>query len=109
MNIKNEGDKQYPEGHFIGLWMCIGVAVFTALGVAISAAIQNFAFIGIGPAIGVGFGLPVGQAMENKYKEQGKIRPLTAAEKKNRKNLLIGGILLFVAGVVVFAWLFFRN
>ena len=101
-------DKKYPEGHFIGLWMGIGMAIFTGLGVALSAAVQNFAFIGIGPAIGVGFGLPIGQAIENKYKEQGRIRPLNAREKRSRKNVLIAGLLLFLLGVVVFLWVFFR-
>lgn len=103
------GEKKYPEGHFIGLWMGICIAIFTGLGVAISAVIQNFAFIGIGPALGVGVGLPIGQMVENKHREQGQIRPLNATEKRSRKNLLIGGILLFLAGVVVFAWMYFRN
>jgi hypothetical protein len=102
-------DKRYPEGHFIGMWMGISMAIFTGLGVALSAIAQNFAFIGVGPAIGVGFGLPIGQAIENKYKAQGKIRPLTETEKQSRKNLLIGGVLLFLAGVVVFAWMYFRK
>lgn len=102
-------DKKYPEGHYIGLWMGISMAIFTALGVAISAVVQNFAFIGIGPALGVGVGLPIGQMVENRHREQGHIRPLNEREKQSRKNLLIGGILLFLTGVVVFAWLYFRK
>ena len=106
---ENNTDKQYPEGHFVGLWMGICIAIFTGLGVAISSVIQNFAFIGIGPALGVGVGLPIGQMVENKHKEQGQIRPLNAAERRSRKNLLIGGILLFLAGVVVFVWMYLNN
>ncbi|MCX2720269.1 hypothetical protein [Lentiprolixibacter aurantiacus] len=109
MEQHTNNDKQYPEGHFVGMWMGIGIAIFTGLGVALSAALQNFAFIGVGPAIGVGFGLPIGQAIENKYKAQGRIRPLTESEKQSRKNFLIGGLLLFLAGVVVFAWMYFRK
>lgn len=108
MSIDN-GDKKYPEGHFLGLWMGIGMAIFSGLGIALSAIAGNYAFIGIGPAIGVGFGLPIGQAIENKYKAQGRIRPLTEKEKQSRKNLLIAGILLFLAGIVVFAWMYFRR
>ncbi|MDX1315018.1 MAG: hypothetical protein R3356_05900 [Eudoraea sp.] len=109
MEQPTNNHKQYPEGHFVGMWMGISMAIFTGLGVAISAVVQNFAFIGIGPALGVGVGLPIGQMVENKYKEEGKIRPLNENEKKSRKNLLLGGILLFLAGVVVFAWMYFRK
>ena len=105
----NKKNKQYPEGHFIGLWMGIGIALFSGLGVVISAVMENYAFIGIGPAIGVAFGLPIGQAIENKHKEQGNIRPLTQKEKRTRKNALFLGLGLFLLGVVVFTWFYFAN
>ena len=103
----NKKYKQYPEGHFVGLWMGIGIAIFSGLGVAISAIAQNYAFIGIGPAIGVAFGLPIGQAIENKHKQQGRIRPLTKKEKKAKKNIVYIGLALFLLGVVVFTLMYF--
>jgi len=41
--------------------------------------------IGIGPAIGVAFGLALGSSIEAKYKKEGKIRLLTEEEKKRKK------------------------
>ena len=107
-NKTDQNDSKYPEGHFLGLWMGIGIALFSGLGVVLSVVAQNNAFIGIGPAIGVGFGLPIGQAIENKYKAQGKIRPLTEKEKRVRRNALLLGLFIFLLGVVVFSVMYFR-
>ena len=52
-----EKNKKYPEGHFLGMWMGIGIAIFTGVGVPISIATKNLGLIGIGPAIGIAFGL----------------------------------------------------
>ena len=68
--------------------MTIGIALFSGFGIPISIATENFAFIGIGPALGVAIGLLIGSSIEAKHKQEGKIRPLTEEEKK-RKNLLI--------------------
>lgn len=89
-------EKKYPEGHFIGMWMGIGIAIFSGIGVPISIATNNHAFIGIGPALGVAFGLSIGQGIENKYKKEGKIRPLTKEEKKNKKIAVIIGVVLLL-------------
>jgi len=48
-----ENNKEYPEGHFVGMWMGIGVAIFSGLGIPLSIATGNPGLIGIGPAIGV--------------------------------------------------------
>jgi hypothetical protein len=53
---------EYPEGHFIGMWMGIGIAIFTSIGVPISIALKIPGLMGIGPAIGVAFGLIIGQS-----------------------------------------------
>ncbi len=103
-NPKEPNPKIYPEGHFTGKWMGIGIALFSGVGVALSVSTDNPGLIGIGPAIGVAFGLSVGQAVENKYKKEGKIRPLTAAEKKTRKLILAIGVILLLLGIAVF-WL----
>ena len=89
--------KKYPEGHFIGLWMAIGIAIFSGLGIPLSIATENYAFIGIGPSLGIAIGLVIGQAIENKYKE----------ERRRTKVAILVGLALLLVGVVVFLLLFF--
>ena len=99
-----ENNKKYPQGHFLGLWTGLGVAFFAGIGVPISIALDNFAFVGIGPAIGIAIGISIGQALENKYEKEGKIRPLTASEKRRRKVLfwtLVGILLLGIAALLI--------
>ena len=96
-----ENNKQYPEGHFVGMWMGIGIAIFTGVGVPPSIATGNTAFIGIGPAIGVSFGLAIGSGIEAKYKKEGKIRPLTEEEKKRKKIALTIGVISLVVLALV--------
>ena len=95
-------DKTYPEGHFVGMWMGICIAMFSGFGIPISIATGNFGFIGIGPALGVAVGTGIGKSMENKYKQQGKIRPLTESERKRKKNAVTTGIILLIVGVLAF-------
>jgi hypothetical protein len=97
----NNGPK-YPDGHFVGMWMVIGIAVFSGLGVPLSVATGNYGLIGIGPAIGVAFGLALGELIESKYRKKGKIRPLTEEERKRKKALVIVLISVFALGVLVF-------
>lgn len=58
--------------------------------------------IGIGPAIGVAFGLALGSSIEAKYKKEGKIRLLTEEEKKRKKIGIIVGIVVLSLGVFSF-------
>jgi hypothetical protein len=108
-NNLEEDDKKFPKGHFVGMWMGIGIAIFSGLGIPLSIITENFSFIGIGPAIGVGFGLSIGQSIENKYNKEGRIRPLTETEKRNRKIILIVGIALLTLGVVAFLLMYLRK
>lgn len=100
--------EKYPEGHFIGMWMGIGIAIYTGVGVALSSATKNPGLLGIGPAIGVAFGLAVGQAIEAKYKKEGKIRPLTEDEKRKKKRLVWVGLVVLGLGVFVFLTFVFK-
>ncbi|MDD2665507.1 MAG: hypothetical protein PHD13_01815 [Methanocellales archaeon] len=97
-----ENNTRYPEGHFVGKWMAIGIVIFSVFGVPISIVSGNPGLIAIGPAVGVAFGLAIGSSIESKYKKEGKIRPLTEDEKKQRKMLLIAGIALFLLGLAIF-------
>jgi len=94
--------ESYPEGHFVGLWMGIGIAAFSGLGVPLSIATGNFGLIGIGPALGVALGLAVGQSIENTYRKAGKIRPPSGEEKRRRTRLAISGAIVATLGVLVF-------
>lgn len=99
--MKADESKSYPEGHFVGLWMGIGIALFTAIAVPLCFLIDNFAFIGVGPAIGVSIGLAVGQGIEAKYKEAGQIRPATMAEHQKKKTAILLALAILVIGTVV--------
>lgn len=107
--MKPNNNKKYPEGHFVGMWMGIGMAIFTGIGIPLSLATKNYGLIGIGPALGVAFGLSIGQAIENKYKKENKIRPLTEVEKKRKKMAVMAGLAILALGVIVFLFLFFST
>jgi len=107
--MKPNNNKKYPEGHFVGIWMGIGIAIFSGINIPLSIATQNYGLIGIGPALDVAFGLSIGQAIENKYKKEKKIRPLTEEEKKRKKIAVMAGLAILTLGVIVFLLLFFSN
>jgi hypothetical protein len=64
-----ENNKKYPEGHFIGMWMVIGIAI-SGLCIPLSIITGNPGFIAIGPAIGVSVGLAIGSGIEAKYQKK---------------------------------------
>ena len=97
-----ENNRKYPEGHFVGMWMGIGIAIFSGLGIPLSITTGNTGLIGIGPALGVAFGLAIGSSIEAKYKKEGKIRLLTEEEKKRRKIGIIAGVVILSLGVLSF-------
>jgi hypothetical protein len=101
-------NKQYPEGHFVGMWIGIGMVLFAGIGIPLSIVLENPGFFGIGPAIGVAFGAGIGASIESKKKKEGLIRPLTAKEKKTRKNLVIAGLIFLMVGVALLLYFFFR-
>lgn len=101
-----ENDKKYPKGYFLNLWMGICIAVFSGVGIPIAIISKNFAFIGIGPAIGVSVGIAIGQGIENKHDKEGRIRALSREEKRNAKRMVMLGIaflfVLAILGVIFF-------
>jgi hypothetical protein len=102
-----ENNKQYPEGHFVWMWMGIGVAIFSGIGIPLSIASENLGFMGIGPAIGVAIGLAVGSSIEARYKKEGKIRPLSEKEKKRQKIGITAGIVILSLLALIFLILAF--
>ena len=97
-----KNNKKYCEGHFVGMWMGIGIVIFSGIGVPLSIILKNPGLIGIWPALGVAFGVALGQLIGSKYKKEGKIRSLTEDEKKKRKILVIAGIAVFTLGLLIF-------
>jgi hypothetical protein len=104
----NKESKQYPEGHFTGMWMGIGIALFSGIGIPLSIALGSNAFIGIGPAIGIAIGLSIGAGIESRKKEQGLIRPLNEKEKKQRRKLVWTGIIIAAIGLGLLLWMLVR-
>ncbi|MFC1506527.1 hypothetical protein ACFLQ6_05580 [Thermoproteota archaeon] len=104
--MTKEKSKKYPEGHFLGMWMGIGIAIFSAIGIPLSFATENPGFIGIGPALGVAFGVAIGTSIESKYKKEGKIRPLTKDEIKKKKKYVSTVIVILtlfsIIGIAIF-------
>ncbi len=103
----NNNSKKYPEGHFVGIWMAIFIVIFSVFMIPISIVTKNFGFIGIGPALGVAVGLAIGQSIENKYKQEGRIRPLSESEIKSKKIAVAVGIIILTFGVLIFILLYF--
>ena len=99
--------KNYPEGHFLGIWMGICMAIFSGFCIPLSIITENLGFIGIGTALGVAVGVAIGQSIENEYKEEGRIRPLTEAEQKRKKNAVFAGVIILTLGLLFFVFLFF--
>ena len=89
-----EKNKKYPEGHFVGMWIGISIAIFTGAWLPICIILKNPGLMGIGPALGMALGVAIGQSIEEKYKKQGKIKPLTKEEEKTKKVADIIGIMI---------------
>jgi len=106
----NNIDKKYPEGHFVGKWMGIGIVVCTGLWIPLSIfVLKTPGLIGLGTAIGVSIGLVIGSSIESKYKKAGKIRLLTKQEKTNKKIAVFAGIVLVLLGCAVFLLVYLRK
>ena len=92
-------DKKYPEGHFVGKWIGLGIAICSVIGIPLSIIAKSPGLIGIGPAIGVAIGVAIGSSIEERHKKAGRIRPLTKQEKYNKKIAIFVGIVLLAATI----------
>lgn len=105
--VKKDKNKKYPEGHFIWVWMAIGIVIFSVIGIPLSIVTGNLGLIGIGPALGISIGLSIGAAIEEKMKKAGRIRLLTKKERKSRQIAVAVGIIFLLLGVVLFSFIYF--
>ena len=92
---------KFPEGHFVGQWMGIGIALGAGIGVPIGLAIGNPGFFGMGLPIGLAIGSAIGAAKEKKAKEEGRIRPLTEQERMRKKKAVYLGLGVLISGIIV--------
>jgi len=109
MNDIEDVLEKYPKGHFVGVWLGIGMAIFSGVGVVISFALKNYGLISIGPVLGVAVATAIGQSIDNKYQKKGQIRPLTASEIKQRRNMLIYGFVTLLIGLLFFIFFIFMQ
>lgn len=59
--------------HYRTLWLALGMSGFgIPMGVAFSAALDNYAFIGIGIPIGMVIGMALGAEMDKKAEKEGR-------------------------------------
>jgi hypothetical protein len=92
-------EKKYPEGRFKSMWMLIGIAIFSAIGIPLRFALDIPMLIGAGPLVGAIFGMLVGERVETKHREAGHLRPLNDKEVRNKKILII---VIFFTGLLSF-------
>ena len=105
----NEKIEKYAEGHSVGIWMCIFIALFSVLAIPISIITDNYVLVASGPALGVAIGTAIGQSIENKYKLEGRIRSLNKSEQKRIKYSIASGIVILTIGVLVFMLFYIFN
>ncbi len=61
------------KGHYQSKWMAFGIMFGITLGPIFSAALNNYAFVGIGLPIGMAVGIALGAEKDKKAKEEGRV------------------------------------
>ena len=93
---------KYPQGHWMSIGMCIGIAIGCIPSFVGLLFDQMSSFVAIGPAMGLGFGVAIGSALERKHKDE--LRPLTREEQRLRSRwalLGLGALALLVVSLFV--------
>ncbi len=81
---------KYPQGHWMSIGMCIGIALGCIPSFVGLLFDQMAPFVGIGPAIGCALGVAIGSALERKHKDE--LRPLTEEDRRVRFRLTLVGL-----------------
>ena len=107
--VQRDGQRQYPQGHWMGVGISIGSVIGMGLGLPIGLAMDKIAIgVALGPGIGVALGAAIGSALEQKHKDE--IRPLTDAERKTRLwGVFLGLVIMSLGVLVLLGMLFFRG
>lgn len=96
-----EKKKTYPQGHWMGVGIAIGMIFGTAIFFIADLLTGEFgSMFFLGPGVGVAMGVAIGSAFEEKYKKTGQVRELTAQEKKSKSRMVTLGILILVMGAL---------
>ena len=78
-SVSEKPENQAKEkDHYLGLGMAIGMIAFAPLGVVLAIATDTLGLLGIGPAMGVGVGIALGEGL---YR-----RSLPDQEEKNHES-----------------------
>ena len=91
-----DGLRTCPEGFLVGKWMATGLVVFGGAGVPLSFALDEPGLIG----------LAIGTALEARYRAEGRLRPPTEGERRNRSIAVAAGVGLLALGAVLFTAMF---
>lgn len=93
---------KYPQGHWMSIGMCIGIALGCIPSFVGLFFDQMAPFVGIGPALGCGLGVAIGSALESKHKDE--LRPLTQDEQRVRFRItaiVLGALAVLVLSLFV--------
>jgi hypothetical protein len=93
--------KSYPQGHWMGIGMAIGMVFGTFVFFIADLLTGEFgSMFFLGPGAGVAIGVSIGTALEERYKRSGRIRKLTAKEEKRQRKLVTLGVVILVIGAL---------
>ena len=74
----NREGQSKEKSHYLGMGMAIGMIIFAPLGIILAIATDTPGLLGIGPAMGVGVGIALGEGL---YR-----RSLPDQEEKNHES-----------------------
>jgi hypothetical protein len=94
--------KKYPHGHWMGVGMAIGMGMGIPLALPVGISMGKIAVgISLGPAFGAALGITFGIILQHKYRHTE--RALTPKERNEHRIAVIGGGLVLLLGVILFA------
>lgn len=81
---------KYPQGHWLSIGMCIGIAL-GSIPALLGLVFDNMSlWAGIAPAMGLGSGIAIGSALERRHIDE--LRPLTKEEQRLRSRFALVGL-----------------